>query len=324
MAINLYSMSLSSKATEATLIKPNASFISHKLNADKVKEDFKSIQAKNLNRLHQGSHLDDEIGAIYTGSIDRSVKLNHTAEAFFQERQPAAAEDGTYTIMGASFTEDELQQARFVLRSAAESINAGIGKGTNLDYNDYAQMGISLSAVKAYAERNLGAEQSDAVISAMEQYNEALISMEQEFFSKGNFVSTNYEGVSEYYGKGNVLSESDVKVFNELIDEMNRLSGGSRGHMSAGTVATVQSATNKGLINSISSLFSNLDLSNKTDVNAAMSQYKALMSPVYKTMGFKTSDGSLQRILDKETTAFMTQIKDLLSASAYRSVDLSL
>jgi len=71
-------------------------------------------------------------------------------------------------------------------------------------------------------------------------------------------------------------------------------------------------------------LFSNLDLSNNTDVNAAMSQYKALMSPVYKTMGFKTSDGSLQRILDKETSTFMTQIKDLLSASAYRSVDLSL
>ena len=324
MAINLYSMTLNSKATEATLIKQDSPFISYRLNADKVKADMESIQAKNLNRLHQGSHLEDDIAAIYTGSVDRTVKLNHTAEAFFQQRQPVPAEDGTYTVMGASFTEDEMQQTRVVLQAAAEGINAGIGKGTNLDYNDYAQMGISRSAVKAYAQKNLNAEQSAVVISAMEQYNEALISMEQELFNSGEYVETDYEGVSDYYGTGRVLTEADTKVFNELIDEMNRLSGGNRGYMRAGVVSTVQSATNKELISSITSLFSELDLSNDTKVSAAVNQYKALMTPVYTTMGFKNSDGSLSRILNQDASSLMSQITDLLKASAYRSVDLKL
>lgn len=321
MAIDLCSMSLASDAKEAVLYKPNSAQKSYRLNTEKIKEDFETIKANSKNLLKQGNVSEDNIYEIHTGTIDRTVNINYTAEVFFQKQEPAIVrEDGTYNIMGVGFTEKEMKESRMVLQTAANSIGAGIGKNGNLDYKNYAQMGIALSAVKSYAA-SLSEEQGAVVINAMEQYNEGLVNMEKELLSSENYVPTDYEGLSEYYGMGYRID--NVEPFNDLIDEMNRLSGGDRKHIEPGRLSTVQSATNSELISSITNLFSDLDIKNSGQLNSAFSRYKDMLAPAYSAMGLSEKDGSIEKVLNEDINYFQNQLKDIMAAVSYRSINFT-
>lgn len=320
MAIDLYALSLSSHAQEAVLIKPTDAPKSYRLNVEKVKADFESIKAESIDLLKQGPVSEAEIAAMYTGTLDRSVSMNYGPEAFFSKQAPAATDaEGNTTIMGLRFSETELAESRAVLQAAAESIGAGIGKNGNLDYRTYAEMGIALSAVKGYAA-TLGGEKGAAVVNAMEQYNEGLLNMEKELLSGDQYVENPYEGVSDYYGIGHRMD--DVSAINDLIDEMNRVSGGDRKHVEPGRIGTVQSATNQELISALSDLFSNLDLSDSGAVNSALNSYRTLMRPMYAATGHTNAHGQLDRVLDEGVARLESQIQNLRAAMAYRKVDL--
>lgn len=323
MAINLLALGVTK---QATLINSTKTDVNYKINADKIKADFKTIQKESASLLLQGGVNADDIKSIYTGKIDRTVKAAYGSEAFFSKAEPVRTdESGNFIISGVAFTKTELEQSRLVLQTAADSISAGIGKNTNLDYRNYAQMGIAMSTVRAYG-KGLNEQQAQVVIKAMEEYNQALVDFEQELYVEGNFTATNYGDFSDYYGLGQVLDEKNVAVMNNLIDEMNRLSGGNRSHISAGYVVTVQSATNKELTGRLTELFSSMDITNESHIKQAFDRYKSLVTPAYKVMGFSNYDqtNSLNRILTKDITEFEKQIKTITSAFSYRAVDIVL
>lgn len=325
MAINLFSLD----KPEATLVRPQIQPASYRLNTNIIKENWEQIksESKNLGQIStEGVSYESSVsleGLKHVGELDRNY-CNYSSDVFFRNNMPQVSTDGKVMIGGVSFSKEELEQCRVVMQAAADSIGCGIGKNTNIDYKNYAQMGIAESSVKAYASEHLSEEQATVVSKAMQEYNEALINLEKEAFNSGDYVKTEYEGLSDYYGMARVLSDGEIDAINKLKEEMSRITGRYYAPSVKGMTACVQSATNEDLKGKITDLFINLDVTDEQSVNAAVEKYKELMRPAYIAYGMNDSHGSLSKILNQDAANFKMQISNLMLAVNYHATDCSI
>ena len=155
----------------------------------------------------------------------------------------------------------------------------------------------------------------------MQEYNEALVEFERQTVENGDYVRTEYEGLSEYYGLARVLSEGEIKVINELRAEISRLTGKYYEPKESGMTAGVQSATNEALKNNIMKLFSNVDVTDVRSVNAAVERYKEMMRPAYIAYGMNDTHGSLTKVLNQDAANFRAQITKLTAAVNDKTTD---
>lgn len=301
MAIDLLSLQLN----RAYLSKAETTkYASTKNSADKIKSDVKSKSTETKDVLEiSGKKVED----LPKGELVKGVG-SYSNDVFFSKEMPEETDkDGNYIIGHVKFTKSELEQCRQVLGTAAKSIEAGIGKSSSLDYKNYAQMSISTRIVDIYAKNHLTDEQAKVVNQAMEDYNNALVSLEEEFLSGDDYISSN----DKYYGKKNILSDNEIDFIKSLNGNTN---------IEKGYATTVRSATNKELINKIKDIFSDLDIKNSMEISNAMNQYKTLMSPVYTAFNGGVSNG-VAGMLSSDVSSFMSQISRLSSSMMYRSMN---
>lgn len=323
MAINLRTLN----ATEmVTLARPEIQPVSYRLDTDKIKENWDEIKKNSMDLVQISKEAGTYEGTLKVEDIKnlgevKQTACNYSVAAFFRKDMPKITTDGGYLVGGAHFSKEELEQCRMVMKAAVDGIGCGIGKGTNIDYRNYAQMGIAESSVKAYADEHLTEEQAAVVNRAMQEYNEALIDLEKQTFEQGDYRESEFENFSEYYGKVRILSDEEINSINKLKEEMSRLTGRYYAPSQSGIAAVVQSATNQELIGEIKDLFSSLDCSDEASINAAAEKYKEMMRPVYIACGRDDQYGSLTRALNVDVGDFKKQIANIMMAVNYHATD---
>lgn len=318
MAINLFGLN----ATEVVLTRPETNPEPvYRVDKDKFKENWENIKNNSENLLQVSQNVLVSIEGIKsTGEVKRN-DCNYSLEAFFRKDMPRVMTDGGFLVGGAKFSEEELEQCRMVMKTAVDGIGCGIGKNTNIDYRNYAQMGIAVSSVKSYANENLTKEQAEVVNKAMQEYNEALINMEKEMLSGQRYIDSDQGAMSEYYGKVEILDDAAIDSINRMKGEIGKITGQQFAPTQSGITARMMSATNQKLISEITDLFSNMDSKDEKSVQAVMAKYKELVKPAYIASGMNDRYGSLARILNTDVADFRKQLSSILLAANYHTTD---
>lgn len=293
-------------------IKANNAIQSNNVNkasAEKLKSDFETIISDNVGLLHQN-----------TKAANDSPVSRDSDSPFLSSTLPEANADGTYSVDGVSFSKKEFKQCCSVIQAAV----AGIETSSTIDYINYAQMSIAANVVRSFAEENLNEEQASVLSKAIQEYNSAVISAEDKLLSNGGYTLSDTGAVSEYYGVQKTYSDVEIKAINDLIDEMNRVSGGNKAHVGSDFVSTTASATNQSLIAGISDLFADVDLNNSVAIDSVMEQYKSLMTPVYLASGINNEHGALTRVLNNSTSKLTELINSIAFSANYQSLNISI
>lgn len=304
MEINLLSSNvLTSKITSSTQT------ISNKITAEQLKTDFEAVISSNASLLHQ--------------NVDAASVLpfnGYTNSPFFSSSLPVSNVDGTYTVDGVSFTKNEFEQCRSVMQAAV----SGIETSGTIDYINYAQMSIATSIIQSFAGAKLNEEQAGVLSDAIKEYTSAVVSAEEKLLSGGGYIYASRGEVSEYYGMQKTYSDLEIKAINDLIDEMNRVSGGNKSHVGSDFTTTTASATNQTLIKDITALFSNADLRNSATVANILTQYKTLMTPIYLANGINNNHGALTRVLNNSTAKLSDMINNMVASENCQNLNISI
>ena len=159
----------------------------------------------------------------------------------------------TYDIDGVKFTNAEMKACKEVVRNAISALPT---KGSDLDYKDYASMGIATNMVSSYAKENLTEEQADVINKSMEEYINNLTQSEKERQnSQGDF--TDEQGDTYYNVRRNLSNQAADSLKSQManLPEQTRktLLANLEGAAQRGSV--VQSASNKELSSIIKNLF---------------------------------------------------------------------
>ena len=243
----------------------------------------------------------------------KGTYCNYSLDAFFREEMPIVSdENDSFTIGGAMFSREELEECRAVMKAAVDGIGCGIGKKTNIDYRNYAEMEIAAGGVRAYASENLTESQAAVVNKAMQEYNDALIKLEKDTLERAGAVDVTGSEMSKYYGKAQPISKETL----EWIHGMNKDS-----KLRSGAAATVQSATNEDLINKIRDMFSKLDYSDSSSINSLLERYSEYVTPAKLAFGVSNSGGYLAQALSQDAAGLQNQFKNMLNIIRYRSID---
>ena len=317
MSINLYSL----ETTEIVPQKANNTNYSYRINQSAIKENWDETKASSKNLIEEskqnGSYRESVSleGAGLEGiKAGKGAYCNYSSDAFFRKDMPLITDsEGNYTVGGQIFTKEELEECRTVLKAAADSIGCGIGKNANISYKNYAEMGIAVNAVKEYASQNLTEKQAAVVNKAMQEYNEALVQLENDTLARAGAVQVTGTRASEYYGMGQPISK-------DVLDHVRSTMGVTDGKLTGGTISATNSATNKELIGKISDAFSNADITDKSSVDDLMEKYKKLVTPAYMAYG-NYGGSDLARILGQDVSGFRSQIANMLNAIKYHAVD---
>ncbi len=316
MAINLFVHNM----TEATLVRQplDTSKQSYKIDTEKIKANWDKLKTESSAMIEISPEAADRIKELKTTGELRKQGCNYSLDAFFTKDMPKITTDGNYIVGGVSFTKEELEKCRMVMKSAVNGISGGIG---NLDYENYARMGIAAGSVKTYASKQFNEEQAKVISHAMDEYNEALIKAEKDIMSDGTYTDSDFGKVSEYYGKAHILSEGELAALNNMKDELSKISGDTYAHSEKGLAVLVQSATNQKLTGELMDIFSNVDMSDKNALNRAYARYEELMKPVYEAYGMNDEHGGLTRVINQDINSFNAHISDILAAEEYHAVD---
>lgn len=305
MEVNLLTPTILTSKAINTVQSNSAS----KVSAEQIKTNLETIISDNASRLYQN-----------TEAANVSSANRYSDSPFLSSTLPAENADGTYSVDGVSFSKKEFEQCRSVMQAAL----AGIETSGTIDYINYAQMSIAANTVQSFAEKNLNKEQASVLSNAIQEYNSVVILTENKLLSNGGYTLSDTGAVSKYYGIQKTYSDIEIKAINDLIDEMNRTSGGNKAHVGSNFVSTTASATNQSLITSISDLFTGVDLNNSAVVDSVMAQYKALMTPVYLASGINNEHGALTRVLNSSTSKLTGLINSITFSANYQSLNISI
>lgn len=317
MAINILGLN----ATEATLVKNSSPIRSYRLgNQDEIKNRLNQAkengEVKDLLQLSGVSSL--KINITSNESDPRKTGADYSVDAFFRKDMPKMQNgNGSYSISGVTFTEDELQKARNYMKAAVAELPGG---GT-LEYADYAKMAIAENSVNSFAKDNFSKEQQDVIAIAMKEYNAGLEELQEQILSKDNVVSNNYGELSKYYGKSIKMDQAMVENINKLKEELSRITGRTYKKSEVGDApGIISSATNSELISNIKDTFSNVDFNDKDAVNDAMKKYRELVRPAYDASGrLLRNDNSLY----DDTNTFAKLIEKMKMSLSATHVDFS-
>ena len=317
MAINILGLN----ATEATLVKNSSPIRSYRLgNQDEIKNKLNQAkengEVKDLLQLSGVSSLKINITA--NESDPRKTGVDYSVDAFFRKDMPKMQNgDGSYSISGVTFTEDELQKARNYMKvTVAELPNGG-----TLEYADYAKMTIAENSVNSFAKDNFYKEQQDVIAVAMKEHNAGLEELQEQILSKDNVVSNNYGELSNYYGKSIKMDRAMVENINKLKKELSRITGRTYKKSEVGDApGIISSATNSELISNIKDTFSNVDFNDKDAVNDAMKNYRELVRSAYDVSGRLMRNDNL---LYDDTNTFTKLIEKMKMSLSATHVDFS-
>lgn len=306
MAINISSLNgieiipeMITRPETAEMFKHDATEIRDKFAL--AKENGQIVDLLEISGISQ-----EQLNAMASESGPKRTGSSYSLASFFRKDMPQLKNgDGSYTIAGVNFSEDELVRARNVMKESVAELQYKV----TLDYSDYAKMSIAESAVNSFAKDNFSEEQQNVIARAMKEYNAGLEERQAKSLSKPNVVNNDYGELTKYYGKSQVIDQSLANEMNKLKDEISRMTGHKFTKTVAGTTpGIITSATNRELINTIKDTFRNVDLNKEDEVNSAMKKYRELIRPAYKAGGYIERDDSA---LYRDTDSFMKMISVL-------------
>lgn len=223
----------------------------------------------------------------------------------------------TYNVDGVTFSNEEMKSCKEVVKNALSVLPI---KGSDLDYEDYAMMGIAQNMVDAYGKENLTKEQAEVLNQSVEAYINELIQAEKDRQnSSGCFIDeTDYIGpngnLNEYYAVRTKMSDEAVaslksQLTSNLPENTRKTLLANLEHaQSVGSV--VQSASNSQLADRIRTLFHNMNLNDNLEIADVYEQYREIMTPVYNAFGVENNfnNNSLTNVLEQDVQRFSLQI----------------
>ena len=316
MAIDLTTLN----TTEIIPQKVYNSYNSYKADQDKIRENWEEKKASATDLIEEskknGSYRESaslEGAGVIGITAGKGAYCNYSLDAFFRKDMPLLSDDnGNFTVGGATFTREELEECRAVMKAAVDGIGCGIGKNTNIDYRNYAEMEIAAGGVRAYASENLTEKQAAVVNKAMKEYNDALIRHEKDMLERAGTIDISGSDVSKYYGKAQPIPK-------EMLDRIHSFNSNSK--LNSGDVGTIQSATNEDLISKIRDMFSKLDYSDSSSLDTVSEKYKEYITPAKMSLGVSSANGYLSQALNQDILGFQSLFKNMMNVIRYRSID---
>lgn len=291
MLMDLFSLD----ASPAKLVKSQVKVNYSKLDPEKLRQSVKTLnESKNL------IDSDEVMGKLDTSSNEllQDSKISHAATVFFESKLDVCPdEDGNITVMDAKFSKDEFQNCRNLI----QSMRSDVKTKSFLDYDDYAKQSLMNNIVTTYGKTHLNEEQTKVLTSAVNDYINSQQDLATENSSKETISS--FSGISDYYGKSNIISKEQASNLNESFNKI-----GLKSNIKEGTETVLPQATNEDVINSITALFSNVDLNDPDELDKALSSYQELLKPVYSTLNAGISDKDLNNLVQSKSNDLMNLV----------------
>lgn len=211
---------------------------------------------------------------VQTGKIEIITKEAGRGELYDSLTKEEAPGNVTYKVDGVLFSAEEMTSMREALGDVFASVKR---PGYNLDYSDYAKMGIAENVIRSYAEKNLNEEQTDVIMKVVSEHMDQVIAKEPE----ASFVVED-----QYYGKRNnsELHQKCVQAIKEAAAAADFYSVETKkrfAEMSVDTPAMTISASNTELASSLRNVFANIDFENGDELKTFFKQYQDWMKPAY-------------------------------------------
>lgn len=233
-----------------------------------------------------------------------TTKVTADSDVFFKDNlyYLNIAEDATYKIDGVQFSKNEVDTIKEVLKKAISTLPT---VGSNLNYSDYAAMGIAINSVSSWADEKLTKDQSEVVKQSIQNYTDNMVVAERNMQEATGVKIDN----SKYYGATISNDETD-QMINYLKETVSKVTG-QLYKPSVNASALQQSATNTTLCSSIKDLFANVDLHDNDALKNAYEEYKNMVKPAYQEYGLTQH---LSTFYSEDINKFAAQISTSLSA----------
>lgn len=251
---------------------------------------------------------------------DEIITKEATREEFYASlKKKDASGNATYKVDGVLFSAEEMTSMREALGDVFTSVKR---PGYNLDYSDYAKMGIAENVSRSYAEKNLSEEQSEVVLKAISEHMNDVIAKEPE----ASFVVEN-----QYYGKRNnsELHQKCIQAIKEAAAASDFYSAETKkrfAEMSVDTPSMTISASNTELAGSLRNVFANMDFENEDELQTFFKQYREWMKPAYLEIHSGSEEFAVEHI-SEDIASYKKQYKDLTArvlAASVSHVDMQI
>lgn len=211
--------------------------------------------------------------------------------------------DRAFVIDGVEFSGDEMKAVKEVVSSAVKSV--GKRAGSNLDYNDYAKMGIAENQVRAYAAENLTEEQAEVVNRTVSSYMNHMIQGE---------MKSGYVVEDSYYGKWDAGDHiAAIKQYTkEMVANSNLPEQTKRVFATKKVDSPVMaiSASNADLAKSIRSAFANVNMEDEAEWKSVFQQYQKWMKPAYLEY-YAGLSNEVEERLQRDAKSFEEQFRQI-------------
>lgn len=243
-----------------------------------------NIKADILSYFSSASSLAEDDKAIAAAYVNAMKELKQNIAAGVKD--PAEKVKTTVTVNGTEWNFAELVKT---VDKMNDSFSFFEYKG-NLDYPDYAKMGVSKADVKSWAKENLSAEKQSVVAKSLEARVSTFIQREKE----------DRELMRDIWDKpGFVMPEEKAEYYETQFI----------------------SATNKEAREKIMRLFEETDYSSPASVANSVNRYRNMMSPIY--LAFGASKRALPEYLDSAVKDIYSYIGGLFGDKATGNVNAS-
>ena len=307
-------MSMEISYTNTGLISPNYDAVNkaNKILAGKTAEDLKANTSGTMQELST-----EEVREMREKARNEQRTLNVDRSEIVNNVYWKTGDNITNNVDGVSFTNEEMKACKEVVKNAIAALPT---KGSDLDYEDYAAMGIAANMVNTYATEHLTVEQAEVINKSINDYLDSLVQAEKERHAQSGYFIDDTEGVgstaelNKYYAVRQQLSEEAAESLRSQItsnlpkNTRNTLLDNLEHASKQGSV--VQSASNKQLADTIRLLFQNLNLNDGNAANDAFARYREMMLPVYRAAGIENTvnHNSLSNVLKQDEDRFSMQI----------------
>lgn len=255
--------------------------------ADKANADYcysNNIRADIVSYFSTASSRENDEKSIVNAykSLLKEIKQN-IADG---KEDPADGLKTTVTVNGTEWNFAELLKT---VDKMNESFAYFDRKG-NLDYSDYAKMGVSKADVKNWAKENLSEDKQKVIGNVLNARVETFIQREKEGLEMSRDI---------WDKPGFVMPEEKAKYYE----------------------THVISATNKEAREEIMKLFEETDYSSSAAVSNTVNKYRNMMSPIY--LAFGASNRVLPEYLDSAVNDIYKYIAGLFGGKAAQGLNFS-
>ena len=162
-------MSMEISYPNTGLISPNYDAINkaNKILAGKTAEDLKANTSGTMQELST-----EEVREMREKARNEQRTLNVDRSEIVNNVYWKTGDNITYNVDGVSFTNEEMKACKEVVKNAIAALPT---KGSDLDYEDYAAMGIAANMVNTYATEHLTVGQAEVINKSINDYLDSVV-----------------------------------------------------------------------------------------------------------------------------------------------------